>query len=82
MHRSALPNRGIVSQRESLPMMWSLVTSGISMEWWWLMVGVALMAGILLLHDVRFQPHTGVALTVAALFLVVCWIVVAHELEA
>jgi hypothetical protein len=41
-------------------MMWNLVTNGISMEWWWLMVGVGLMAGILLLHDVRFQPRTSV----------------------
>ena len=39
-------------------MMWNMVTNGISMEWWWLMVGVGLMAGILLLHDVRFQPRT------------------------
>jgi hypothetical protein len=62
--------------------MWSVLTISASMQWWWLMVGVALMAGILLLHDARFQPRTGVAMTVAALFLVVCWIVVAHELTA
>jgi len=41
-------------------MMWSGVPNWISMEWWWLMAGVALMAGILLLHDVRFQPRTSV----------------------
>ena len=62
-------------------MMWNLMTNWISMEWWWLMIGVGLMAGILLLHDMRFQPRTGVAMTLFALFLVVCWIVVARELE-
>ncbi len=62
-------------------MMWNLATNWISMEWWWLMTGIGLMAGILLLHDVRFQPRTGVAMTLFALFLVVCWIVVARELE-
>ena len=82
IQRSELPDRGVVSRRESLPMMWNLVTNGISMEWWRLMVGVGLMACILILHDVRFQPRTGATLTVAALFLVVCWIVVARELTA
>ena len=63
-------------------MMWNALTSAVSTQWWWLIVGVALRAGILLLHDLRFQPRTGLALTVIALFLVVCWIVVARELEA
>ena len=63
-------------------MMWSALTSAVSMQWWWLIVGVALMAGILLLHDLRLQPRTGVALTVIALLLVVCWIAVARELNA
>lgn len=62
--------------------MWNVLTNAASMQWWWLLVGVALMAGILRLHDVRFQPRTGAALTVVAIFLVVCWIVVARELTA
>jgi hypothetical protein len=62
--------------------MWSVLASAITIEWWWLMVGVALMAGILRLRHVAFRPHTGLALTVVALVLVVCWIVVARELTA
>jgi hypothetical protein len=62
--------------------MWMLLGADVGPQWLWLNVGILLMGGILGLNHVSFRPRTGLALTVLAIFLVVCWIVVADELKA
>ena len=60
----------------------TILASEIGPQWWWLNIGILLLAGILRLNAVPFRPRTGLALVVGCIFLVVGWIAVAAELKA
>jgi hypothetical protein len=62
--------------------MWMLLGADVGPQWLWLNVGILLMGAILGLNQVSLRPRTGLALTIVAILLVVCWIVVADELKA